>query len=359
MTALDDVAALRAADPGGMLGAIASLPAHAREGYELGRATRGLPSAEGVRSLAFCGMGGSAIAGDVIDALLADLLPIPASVVRSPVLPAHCGPETLVLASSYSGDTAETLSLFEQALGRGCRLLAITSGGALGRRAEEAGVACLRLPPGFVMPRAAFGYLALAPLGALQAIGLGPDLGPDLVDAAPALDAIARTCGPAVPSSANPAKSLALRMGERVPVIWGAEGIAAVAAARWKAEWNENAKLPAFWSALPELDHNEVVGWSDGQGRPFFLVALRHVGEHPEIAARFPLSMEIARSSGMDVEEVWAGGGSPLARLLELVLRGDLTSTYAALARGVDPSPIEAIARLKRSLADAAPAGKA
>jgi glucose/mannose-6-phosphate isomerase len=134
-------------------------------------------------------------------------------------------------------------------------------------------------------------------------------------------------------------------------VIWGAAGIAAVAAARWKAEWNENAKLPAFASALPELDHNEVVGWSEGRGEPFFLVALRHAGENPEIAARFPLSIEIARSSGMEVEEVWAGGDSALARLLELVLRGDLASTYVAIARGVDPSPIEAIARLKQALA--------
>lgn len=351
MTVLDDAAALRAADPGGMLDSVASLPADVREGYELGRRTPDLPSGDGVRSLAFCGMGGSAIAGDVIGALLADRLPIPVSVVRAPELPAHCGPDTLVLASSYSGDTAETLSLFEQALGRGCRLLAITSGGELGRLAEGAGAACLRLPLGFVMPRAAFGYLALAPLGALEAIGLGRDLGPDLEEAVSALGRIVEACAPDVASSANPAKALALRMGERIPVIWGADGIAAVAAARWKAEWNENAKLPAFSSALPELDHNEVVGWSDGQGRPFVLVTLRHAGEHPEIAARFPPSIEIARSSGMDVEEVWAGGRSPLARLLELVLHGDLASTYVALVRGVDPSPIVAIARLKRALA--------
>jgi glucose/mannose-6-phosphate isomerase len=353
VTALDDPAAIAAADPGGMLDASASLAAFARAGYSLGREAPGLPSGDEIRSIVLCGMGGSAIAGDVIAALEVDRLEIPVEVVRTPTLPAHCGPHTLVLASSYSGGTSETLALFDEAVRRGCRTIAISSGGELERRAAAAGVARLGLPTGFAMPRAAFGYLALAPLGALEAMGLGRDLRPDLDEADDALGRIVAASGPDVPPAANPAKSLALRMGERVPVIWGAEGIGAVAAARWKAQWNENAKLPAFAAALPELDHNEVVGWSAGQGRPFVLVALRHDGEHPDVASRFPLSMDIARSSGMQVEEVRASGGSPLCRLLELVLLGDLASTYVAIARGVDPSPIEAIARLKRSLAEA------
>lgn len=353
MTVLDDAAALRAADPGGMLDAVLALPAQVREGYELGLATPGLPRADGLRSVAFCGMGGSAIAGDVIDALLADRMSVPLNVIREPALPAHCGPDTLVLASSYSGNTAETLSAFEEAVRRGCRVLAITTGGELGRRADELGVACVRLPSRVAMPRAAFGLLALAPLGALAAVGIAPDLAPELGEAVRAMEGATAACAPEVPAPDNPAKTLALRIGERMPVIWGAAGIGAVAAARWKAEWNENAKLPAFASALPELDHNEVVGWSEGRGESFFLLALRHDGEHPEVAARFPISIDVARSAGMEVEEVWAHERSGLARLLLLVIRGDLLSTYVAIARGVDPSPIEAIARLKRSLAEA------
>jgi glucose/mannose-6-phosphate isomerase len=116
---------------------------------------------------------------------------------------------------------------------------------------------------------------------------------------------------------------------------------------------NENAKVPAFSAALPELDHNEVVGWSEGRGREFFLVALRHDGEHSEIAVRFPLSIEIARSAGMEPAEVRASGHSDLARLLSLVILGDFTSVYLGLALGFDPSPIEAIARLKAALAGA------
>jgi glucose/mannose-6-phosphate isomerase len=356
VTDLDDADALQAADPGRMLEAVVSLPAHCGEGYALGRASKDLPSADDVTSVAVCGMGGSAIAGDVIRALYADRLHVPVTVVRTPELPEHCGPHALVVASSYSGDTSETLTLFDEAARRGCRLLAVTSGGELARRATEVGAAVVELPPGF-MPRAALGYLTLGALGALEAVGLVPAVSRDLDDAVRELEREIQLCGPDVASSSNPAKALARRIDERVPVIWAAEGIGAVAASRWKTQLNENAKVPAFWAALPELDHNEVVGWSADQGKAFFLVVLRHPGEHPDVAARFPLSIEIARGSGTDVEEVRATGRSSLARLLVLTLRGDLVSTYLAFARGVDPSPIEAIVRLKRAL-EPAPASQ-
>jgi glucose/mannose-6-phosphate isomerase len=354
---LDDVAALRAADPSEMLDVVLASPEHCRRGYELGRATAGLPPADGATSIAFCGMGGSAIAGDVIRALFEDRLPVALTVVRSLELPAHCGPDTIVLASSYSGDTAETLGLFEEAVRRRCRVIALTSGGILAARADELGVARIGLPTGFPMPRAAFGYLALAPVGALEAIGLVPALRADVEEAAAEMGRVTEGSGPRAPVSSNVAKALARSIGDRVPVVWGAEGIGSVAAARWKTQLNENAKVPAFSSALPELDHNEVVGWSAGRGEGFFVVALRHEGEHPDVAARVPLSIEIARSSGASVQEVWASGRSALARMMTLCLLGDLASTYLAIARDVDPTPIEAIARLKRALADAAPAG--
>lgn len=349
MTSLDDASALLAADPGGMLEIVCSLPSHCREGYALGLASDDLPSAEGVTSVAVCGMGGSAVSGDVIRALYADRLHVPVTVVRTPELPEHCGPHSLVLASSYSGNTSEALTLFDEAARRGCRLIAITSGGELSRRATEVGGGLVRLPIGF-MPRAALGYLSLGALGALESIGLVPAVASDLEEAVAEMEGEVSRCGPDVPSGSNLAKALAMRIGDRVPVIWAAEGIGGVAASRWKTQFNENAKMPAFWSALPELDHNEVVGWSEGQGSQFVVVALRHPGEHPDVAARFPLSLDIARSSGAQVEEVHASGRSALARLFTLALHGDLVSTYHALMNGVDPSPIDAIVRLKRAL---------
>jgi glucose/mannose-6-phosphate isomerase len=352
LTDLDDAEALRAADPGAMLEAVVSLAAHCREGYRLGREAPDLPVVDGVTAIACCGMGGSAIGGDVLAALAAPRLRMPVAVIRSSQLPEWVGPHTLVVATSYSGDTDETLALFEGAVGRGSRMVAVTSGGQLARRAADLELGRV-IVPGGAMPRAAFGYLALATLGALEAMGVVPRLAADVEEAALELDGVLDRAGPHVPTADNTAKRLALEIGERVPVVWGAEGIGAVAAGRWRTQFNENAKRPAFSAVLPELDHNEVVGWSEGQGEGFAVVALRHAGEPADVAARFGLSMEIAAGSGALTREVWAQGRSPLARLLTLVQEGDLVATYAALAQGVDPTPIDAIVQLKRTLAEA------
>jgi glucose/mannose-6-phosphate isomerase len=352
VTVLDDRAALRAADPSGMLDIVTGLGAQCREGYALGLGARPLPEADGITSIAFCGMGGSAIAGDVVAALAAPRLRFPIAVVRTPRLPEFCGPHTLVVASSYSGDTVETLGLFEEAVGRGCRMVALTAGGELARRAEELGIGRVIVPVGY-MPRAAFGFLSMGAMGALEAMGIMPPQADDVDEAVAEMTGVIAEAGPDVPSTTNPAKELALAIGELVPVVWSADGIGSVAATRWKSSLNENAKVPSFASALPELDHNEVEGWSAGRGAGFALIALRHPGEDGDVAARFPLSEAIARASGATVHEVSSRGRSELARLLTLVQLGDLVSTYLGIARGVDPSPIEAIASLKRALAQA------
>jgi len=347
---LDDERTLREGDASGMLRTIAGLARHCREGYALGLDAVDLPSASGVENLAFCGMGGSAVAGDVLRVLVADRLGFPVQVVRAPTLPEWCQPHTLVVISSYSGDTAEALACFEEAVRRGCRVVVVTSGGQLGRRAEELGLGRALVPTGF-QPRAALGYLALGTMGALEATGLTPSVADDLKECAQELETLADQLAPGVPTSINAAKQVVEALGERVPVIWGADGLGAVAAARWKTQMNENGKVPAFAAALPELDHNEVVGWSQDRGHGFLVIVLRHEGEHPDVAARFELSTAIAEASGARTHEVRAGGRSGLARLFTLVMVGDFASTYLALARGVDPTPVDAITRLKAALA--------
>jgi glucose/mannose-6-phosphate isomerase len=348
---LDDAPALRAADPGGLLEAALGLSAQCREGLTAGRAATGLPSGASLSSIAVCGMGGSGVSGDVIRALFRDRLPIPVDVVRSPVLPEYVGKDALVLCSSYSGDTAETLDCFEEAARRGCRLLAVTTGGRLAARVRDMDAGLVLLSSRFPAPRAAVGALAMGALGALEGMGVVPVLDADLEDAAGTLEGLSEELAPERRLSGNEAKALAARIGDRFPVVWGAEGIGSAVAARWKTGFNENAKVPAFWSSLPELDHNEVVGWSPGMGERFFLVTLRTEGEHPDVAARFEVSVDIARSSGMDHEEVRAAGRSDLARLMSLVMKGDVTSVYLAVLRGEDPGPIHAIDRVKRELA--------
>ena len=350
MTDLDDPQALRMADPQGMLDAVLGMPSDCRSAYDSARQVDQLPSPEGVASVTFCGMGGSAVSGDVVRSVFLERLGLPVEVNRSPVLPEHCDSHTLVVCSSYSGNTAETLTAFRTALGRGCRVLVVTSGGTIADEAAEHGIATVRVPPGF-QPRAALGHLGFASLGALESMGILPPLATDVTEAVAEIQAALTEMAPDVKTENNPAKALATRIGDRSPVIWGADGIGSVAAARWKTQMNENGKVPAFWSSMSELDHNEVVGWTAPFGERFFVVGLRHDGEDPQLAPRFPLSYDIVRAAGGEVEEVPARGSSALARLMSLVIVGDLTSVYLAIGRGVDPTPVPVIERLKAALA--------
>ena len=350
MTDLDDPHAIRLADPQGMLDAVLGLPRDCRSAYDSARLADGLPSTRDVSSVTFCGMGGSAVSGDVVRSVFLERLGMPIEVNRSPVLPEHCNSRSLVVCSSYSGNTTETLASFRTALARGCRVLVVTSGGTIGDEAEEAGVGIVRVPSGY-QPRAALGHLGFASLGALEAMGLLPSLTDDVAEAVGEIEALFATSAADVPSAMDPTKALAIRIGDRIPVFWGADGIGSVAAARWKTQVNENAKRPAFWSSMSELDHNEVVGWSAPFGERFVVVGLRHEGEHAEIPARFPLSFAIARASGAAVEEVHGRGASALSRLMTLIAMGDVMSVYLALANDVDPTPVAVIERLKAALA--------
>ena len=350
MIDLDDVPAVRDRDAGGMLAAVVGLGSHCREGYSNGVGASGLPDLADVRSVVFCGMGGSAVAGDVLRSVFRDRLGVPVEVNRAPELPEHAGPHSLVVVSSYSGNTSETLAAFREATKRGCRSIVVSAGGTIGDEAAEAGVPVVSVPGGF-QPRAALGWLAFSALGALEAAGLLPPLADDVAEAAGEIDGRAAACGPDAPAGDNPAKRLAEAIGERIPVVWGAEGIGAVAAARWKTQFNENGKVPAWWSSMSELDHNEVVGWTQPFGRHHAVIALRHEAEDPEIAARFPLSLEVAADAGADTHEVWATGRSALARLMSLIAMGDFVSAYVGIRKGIDPTPVDVIQRLKAALA--------
>jgi glucose/mannose-6-phosphate isomerase len=350
---LDAAAAVRAADPSDMLGAVAALPTHVAEAYGNGRAATGLPELDGITSVVCCGMGGSAVAGDVFKASFRERLGLPVEVCRSPILPAFAGPHTLVVVSSYSGNTAETLAAFREAAERGCRIVAITGGGTLGDECSARGFATVRMPGGF-QPRAAIGHLTFAMLGALETAGLTPRLADDVAEVVSVLEAGVARLAPEVPAGRNRAKALAEAIGDRIPVVWGTDGVASIAAMRWKTQMNENGKVPAFASSMSELDHNEVVGWTSPYGERCTVIGLRHGAEPPEIAARFPLSADIARQAGGIYEEVETAARSPLATLFGLVIVGDFTSCYVALRRGVDPTPVAVIDRLKAALAETA-----
>jgi glucose/mannose-6-phosphate isomerase len=347
---LDDGTWLTDADSGGMLGMVAALGEQLRDGFEIGRTTPALPSPEGLHSIVVCGMGGSGISGDIVRALYSRALSIPISIGKGYGLPESCGRETLLLAVSYSGNTEETIEAYKHAVARGCRVVAVSAGGELAALAEADDVPRVAVPDASPVPRAALGYLAAGCIGVLHAMELIPDCTSQIARTSTLLDRLGHDLGPDQPADENEAKSLAAWLTGRTPVVWGTEGVAEAAALRWKTQLNENAKVPAWASVLPELDHNEVEGWSSGAGHPYGLVVLRHHGEHPRMVARVAGTLEVIRSAELDARQATAAGGEPMEWLFSLIMLGDFVSTYLGLARGVDPTPIPTLVALKERL---------
>ncbi|TML00941.1 MAG: bifunctional phosphoglucose/phosphomannose isomerase [Actinobacteria bacterium] len=346
---LDDPAGIAAVDLSGMLSAVATLGDQLRRGFEIGQGAQVPPAWRRPSAIVVCGMGGSAIAGDVVRGLLGDVSAFPIIVAKGYALPAFCGPDTTVLAVSYSGNTEETLAAYADATERGCRAVSISAGGLLRELARRRDGVHVELPADAPMPRAALGYLAGGMLGMLGYFDL-PDLAGEVEAAARYLLDLAAGWMPWQPTDRNEAKSLGAWLLGRIPVIWGSEGLMEPAALRLKNQLNENAKVPAFWSALPELDHNEVEGWSPETAKEFAVIALRHPGEQPRVAERFGLTLELASAAGLDAREVRAEGHGPLEWLFSQILLGDFVSTYLAILRGVDPTPVPALTGLKERL---------
>ena len=346
---LDDTAALRAGDPRGMLAAFAGVGSQLREAY---RAARGsaIPFAGEVRGVAVCGMGGSAAAGDVVAAALGERAEVPIVTLRGYGLPRGYGEEHLVLCVSYSGDTEETVAAFRRARSLGCATVVVSGGGALASMAAEADLPSVLIPTAAPVPRAGLGSLVGGVLGSMVAAGALSGVEDEVESAAKGLDGLAAELAPDLPLEGNEAKDVAAWVADRIPVIWGSEGVSAAAAWRWKTAFNENAEVPAFASALPELDHHEVVGWTAKRGEGFCLIILREPGEHERVQPRLDATLEEIDDSGLDWREVRAGGDTPLARCLSLALVGDLASTYHALARGLDPAAMDSLVRIKERL---------
>jgi glucose/mannose-6-phosphate isomerase len=291
-------------------------------------------------------MGGSAAGARLAVGALGDRMTRPFVVADRYALPGWAGPDTLVLCSSYSGSTEETLAAYDDAFARGAPRVVVSTGGPLVERARRDGVPVIPVPGGF-QPRAAIGYSLVAALEAAVLAGAAPSLRDEIEAAADLAESLAEEWSP---DGGGEAAQIARALHGTVPVIAGAE-LAAAVAYRWKCQFNENAALPAFASVLPEADHNEVVGWaSAGSLGRFSYVSLEDPGAHERNRVRAELTAEIARAGADPVLRVAARGESRVERLVSLVLLGDLVSIYAALLRGADPVDIPAIDALKASL---------
>jgi glucose/mannose-6-phosphate isomerase len=297
-------------------------------------------------------MGGSAIGADVLAAYAAPAAPIPILVWRDYGLPACArGEETLVMVSSHSGDTEEALSSFEAGLRARVRLVAVTTGGELGRRAEAQGVPLWRFTHAG-QPRAAVGFSFGMLLAALQRAGLLPDAAEEVAEAARAMRSQQEALRLETPVVRNPAKRMAGQLVERWPVILGS-GLLAPVARRWRTQISEIGKAVAQFEALPEADHNMVAGVEHPEaliGRSM-VVFLRSSLEHPRNVLRVEATREALMVEGFNTDVVEARGASRLAHQWTSLHFGDYTAFYLAMANGVDPTPVAAIQGLKQRLA--------
>jgi glucose/mannose-6-phosphate isomerase len=347
MAALDR-AAVAAVDSTGQVADILALPDHLEDALWRVEAAS-LAAADTPGGLVVAGMGGSGVGGGLARALLFPQLRRPLELARGPQLPPYAGADTLVLCSSYSGNTEETLDGYEAAGAAGARRVVSTSGGELAARARRDRVPVIPLPGGF-QPRAAVGYSFVVALEMAAAAGCAPSLRAEVEAAVPFARALAEEWGPDGDEEGE-AKRLARALHETVPLVSG-PGVGAAAAYRWKCQLNENAKVPAFAAELPEAGHNEIVGWADARrfGR-FASVFLEDPGEGPRVAARIELTAEIVGGEAAAVERVTPRGDTRLEHLLSHVILGDLVSLYVAVLRGADPIDITPIDRLKAGLA--------
>ena len=264
-------------------------------------------------------------------------------------MPAWTTPETMVLCSSYSGNTEETLAAYDAAGVVGARRIVATTGGKLAAAAREDGVPVVPLPGGF-QPRAAVAYALVVALEVAATCGAGESLHSEIDVAAAHTEELIGMWRPGGDQEDFP-KDLARGLYGTVPQIAGA-GLTSAIAYRWKTQFNENAKMPAFSSEIPELDHNEIVGWETApEMARFSAVFLDDTDLHPRVRQRIELTRGLIATGAAATFRIETLGGTPTERLLSLVVLGDLVSLYLAVLRGVDPTPVTVIENLKSALA--------
>lgn len=350
-TVIESFEAIKKADPGDMLTKIKDLPSQVRDAWKIVQGTTLPPAYGDVRNITVLGMGGSAIGGEFAGALLADELKVPLNVHRDYGIPGYVGRDSLVIVSSFSGNTEETLSGFDEAKKRGAKILAITTGGRLAAEAKA-----LRLPLitfGYhAQPRAALGYSLTLVLGALGKLGFARDMGTEIDQALKDVAKLEERVHEG--ARTNDAKKLAIELYGKIPVVFGA-GAMGVMARRVKDQWNENAKNWAHYDVMSELNHNAVVGFPhpplarDAQT----VILLRSRRDNPRHQVRFEVTKELLDRSQIPHRDLQFDGDSLLSEILQMTYFTDYVSFYVALLNGADPSPVASIDYLKDRLAKA------
>lgn len=346
-------------DSANMYNILLNFPTQIKEAIEIGKRID-VDIRDDLRNIVYCGMGGSAISGDFIKNLLRDKIKIPFEVVRNYSLPGYVDDRTLVILVSYSGNTEETLFCFNEAIEKRAYIACISSNGKIEEKFhslnnKEKALSFIKIPSGYP-PRTAFGYLFVTLLYLLIKLGYAEkELLNDLNVALEHLEECSERFN--VENSPNYAYELALSLMNRLPVIYGSADGTDVIARRWTTQFSENSKILAYYNALPEMNHNEIVGWEnlDSVLKSINVVILKDEDDNPRVKLRQNITKNLLIKDGEPlpnkIVEVVSRGANKLDRWLYLVYLGDFVSWYLAILYDTDPTPVEKIDTLKKSLA--------
>lgn len=341
---------IRRIDPAGMYDLIRNFPQQVEEAVAIGESVPLKLHVRGIENIVLTGLGGSAIGGDLLRSYLADELAIPFLVNRSYTLPKFVGRTTLVIVSSYSGNTEETNACHKEAIRRRAKILCISSGGTVGKVAKKHHHPHIKVPGG-PSPRAALGYSFFPLLLALTRLKLAASRKRDIAETISLLktksDEYTNLTSPT-----NPALQIARQLHGRIGVIYSSTERFDAVNTRWRGQMAENAKTLVWGHVVPEMNHNELVGWRVLRERmqEMQVLFLRDKGEHRRVAARIDITKSLLSEHTPHIAEVWSEGRSVLARIFSLVYLGDWVSFYLAMLNNIDPMPVKAIDYLKEEL---------
>lgn len=348
---LDSASFISNQDKSEMLRLLDGLPSQCWEAFNLPRPS--LPGKyKGIKKIVFSGMGGSAIGADLIRSFYLYELALPVFVIRNYRLPAFVDRQSLFFACSYSGNTEETISSFKEALKRGAKVLVFSSDGRLVEMAKTENLPFILIPRGYP-PRAALGYAFFTPLRIIQDLGFIPEQEKKVKETVVILERLRdRYLSVKVCSRDNLAKKLALALEDKFPVIYGCVDYLDSVVARWRAQLAENSKTLASSHLLPELNHNEIVGWRFPEEllKKFEVIILRDKSESKRMRQRIEITKRLIRQRRVKVRDITSWGDSLVARMFSLIYIGDYLSFYLAILNHVDPTAVRPIDYLKREL---------
>ena len=304
----------------------------------------------GIQNIIITGLGGSAIGGDLLRSYLQYEIKVPVQINRNYYIPAYANENTLVVASSYSGDTEETISAYNDAKTKGCKIVCISAGGKLSIMAENDKNYVVKVPRGY-QPRCALAFSFFTMLILFIKLKFISSRDQDIQKVVERMKEKSGIYSD-FDKQPNPAVKIAEHLNGRIPIIYSSNDLLDIVNLRWRGQFAENSKILAFGNYFPELNHNEIVGWQENSDflRNFALIYLLDREDNPRILKRQKITKEILEPyRGLDIE-IESEGSSKLERIFDLVYLGDWISFYLAVINKTDPAPIEKINILKNKL---------